>query len=117
MQHYGRGVRLNLPYRPLLEDGDGHWRLSRCLELPLTAPDCIQPLFAGQDAETLRSTIEAEGRVRARQRRTRTSRWCTPACSVPDDAARREAHLDVVVEQLRQGDTWLTSPQLLVEWW
>ena len=116
MQHYGRGVRLNLPYRPLLEDGDGHWRLSRCLELPLTAPDCIQPLFAGQDGATLRATIEEKAAF-VRGSGGLYVALVHAGVFGPDDAARREAHLDVVVEQLRQGDTWLTSPQLLVEWW
>jgi hypothetical protein len=35
----------------------------------------------------------------------------------PDDAARREAHLDFVAGQLRHPETWLTTPQRLVEWW
>jgi peptidoglycan/xylan/chitin deacetylase (PgdA/CDA1 family) len=116
IQHYGRGVRLNMPYRPLLEDGDGQWRFSRCLELPLTAPDCIQPLFAGQDAAQLRATIEEKAAF-IRGSGGLYVALVHAGVFGPDDAARREAHLDVVVEQLRHADTWLTNPQRLVDWW
>jgi peptidoglycan/xylan/chitin deacetylase (PgdA/CDA1 family) len=116
LAHYGRGVRLNLPYRPLIEDADGAWRASRCLELPLTAPDCIQPLFAGDDVAQLRATVAEKARF------VRASGGCYVALVHagvfgPDDAARREAHLDFVVAQLRHPETWLTNLAWLVEWW
>jgi len=116
LQHYGRGVRLNLPYRPLLEEDSGEWRRSRCLELPLTAPDCIQPLFAGDDVAALRQTV---GEKAAFVRASGGLYVALVHAGVfgPADAARRLAHLDFVGEQLRHPDVWLTSPERLVEWW
>jgi peptidoglycan/xylan/chitin deacetylase (PgdA/CDA1 family) len=116
LEHYGRGVRLNLPYRPLIEDADGGWRASRCLELPLTAPDCIQPLFAGDDVAQLRAAVAQKAAF------VRASGGCYVALVHAgvfgaDDAARREAHVDFVAAQLRHPGTWLTSPARLVEWW
>ena len=61
LAHFGAGVRLNLPYRPAVADKAGGIRPSRCLELPLTAPDCIQPLFAGESVETLTLSLEGDG--------------------------------------------------------
>ncbi|MDX2169652.1 MAG: polysaccharide deacetylase family protein, partial [Deltaproteobacteria bacterium] len=114
--HYGRGVRLCLPYRAPLDDGAGGWRPSRCLEVPLTAPDCIQPLFAGADAAALADT------VRQKAAWVRASGGCYVALVHagvfgPADAARREAHLQVVGDALAQADTWCTTLPALVEWW
>lgn len=115
VSHYGRGVRLNLPYRPLLQTSDG-WRPSRCLELPLTAPDCIQPLFAGADAAALAATVERKAAF------VRASGGLYVALVHAgvfgaDDAARREAHLDVVAAQLRHPGTWWAGIEEVVEWW
>ncbi len=113
--HYGRGVRLNLPYRPLLETANG-WRASRCLELPLTAPDCIQPLFAGATPSALAETVE---RKAAFVRASGGLYVALVHAGVfgPDDAARREAHLGVVTAQLRHPDTWWTGVGEVVDWW
>jgi hypothetical protein len=108
-------VRLNLPYRPLLRDGAA-WRTSRCLELPLTAPDCIQPLFAGQDGAALRAAVD---RKAAFVRASGGLYVALVHAGVfgPDDAARREAHLGFVAAQLTHRDTWFTGVAELVEWW
>jgi peptidoglycan/xylan/chitin deacetylase (PgdA/CDA1 family) len=115
LTHYGRGVRLNLPYRPLLETRGG-WRPSRCLELPLTAPDCIQPLFAGADASALAATVE---RKAAFVRASGGLHVALVHAGVfgAADAQRREAHLAVVTAQLRHPDTWWTDIEALVDWW
>ena len=115
LEHYGSGVRLNLPYRPLLEDA-GQWRLSRCLELPLTAPDCIQPLFSGDTVAQLRAAVEQKAAF------IRASGGLYVALVHagvfgPHDAAQREAHVDVVAGQLRHPQMWLTTPERVVEWW
>src|SRR5690606_21234297 len=57
LDHFGSGVRWNLPYRPLIADERAPLRRSRCLELPLTAPDCVQPLLAGESMSALQNSI------------------------------------------------------------
>lgn len=116
LAHYGRGVRLALPYRPLLEDAAGGWRTSRCLELPLTAPDCIQPLFAGADETALRAAVVAKAAW------VRVSGGCYVALVHPgvfgaDDAARRERHLAFVREALTHPDTWFAELGAVADWW
>jgi hypothetical protein len=113
--HYGRGVRLNLPYRPLIEMR-GRWRSSRCLELPLTAPDCIQPLFAGADAAELAATV-AQKAAFVRASGGLYVALVHPGVFGADDAARREAQLDVVAAQLRHPDTWWAGIEEVVDWW
>ena len=116
LRHYGGGVRLALPYRPLLEDAPGHFRRSRCLEVPLTAPDCIQPLLAGDSPQALRAAVaEKAAWVRA-------SGGCYVALVHTgvfgaDDAARRGAHLAFVRAQPAHPDTWFTDFDTLVDWW
>ncbi len=58
-------------------------RPSRCLELPLTAPDCIQPLFAGESRERCAQTGREQGRVPRAPPADCTSRSSTAASSVP----------------------------------
>ena len=113
--HYGRGVRLNLPYRPLIEMR-GRWRSSRCLELPLTAPDCIQPLFAGADAAALAATV-AQKAAFVRASGGLYVALVHAGVFGPDDAACREAHLDVVAAQLRHPATWWAGIEEVVDWW
>lgn len=115
LTHYGGGVRLNLPYRPLLEDG-ASWRASRCLELPLTAPDCIQPLFGGQDVAMLRAAV-AHKAAFVRASGGLYVALVHAGVFGPDDASRREAHLGFVAAQLTHRDTWFTGVDAVVEWW
>lgn len=116
LEHYGRGVRLNLPYRAPIPLADGRWRPSRCLELPLTAPDCIQPLFAGAAPEHLQRTVGEKAEF------VRASGGLYVALVHAGvfgdgDAARREAHLADVAAALRHPDTWMTTPERVVAWW
>jgi peptidoglycan/xylan/chitin deacetylase (PgdA/CDA1 family) len=116
MANFGRGVRLNVPYRPLLDDGDGRLRPSRCLELPLTAPDCIQPLFAGESHERLRQTIESKVAFVAA---TGGMYVALVHGGVFDerDADLRTAHLEFVYHQLRRTDVWLAGMEDIADWW
>lgn len=116
MANFGRGVRLNVPYRPLLDDGDGRLRPSRCLELPLTAPDCIQPLFAGESPERLRQTIESKSAFLAA---TGGLYVALVHGGVFDerDADLRTAHLEFVYHQLRRADVWLAGMEDIADWW
>ena len=114
--HFGGGVRVNVPYRPPLAAEDGGLRPSRCLELPLTAPDCIQPLLAGATVETLRADVASKAAfVRA-----------TGGLYVAlvhggvfdrDDEQRRTAHLEFVAGELRRPDMWLASADEIADWW
>ncbi len=116
LSHYGCGVRINLPYRPLIEESRGRWRTSTCMELPLTAPDCIQPLFQGSDTAALRAVVEQKA---AYIRATGGLHVALVHAGVfgPDDAARREAHLDFVYRQLNRPGTWFTGIEHVVDWW
>jgi peptidoglycan/xylan/chitin deacetylase (PgdA/CDA1 family) len=116
IEHFGAGVRLNLPYRPLIDDTANGVRPSRCLELPLTAPDCIQPLFAGDSVETLRAAVAAKA---AFVRRSGGLYVALVHAGVfgEDDAARREAHLEFVCSQLRHPEVWMASMAQIVDWW
>ncbi len=116
IEHFGAGVRLNVPYRPLVDGVSGVLRPSTCLELPLTAPDCVQPLFAGEDVATLRATVENKA---AFVRATGGLYVALVHAGVfgNRDAAVREAHLDFVCRQLRHADVWLTGIDAVAEWW
>ena len=115
VKHFGGGVRLNLPYRPLLIDG-GSARPSRCLELPLTAPDCIQPLLAGQEAAELRATVAEKARF---VRDTGGVYVALVHAGVFGwrDAQVREDHLRFVAQQLQHPDVWLAGIGDIAEWW
>jgi peptidoglycan/xylan/chitin deacetylase (PgdA/CDA1 family) len=113
---FGRGVRLNVPFRPPVDDGAGGLRPSRCLELPLTAPDCIQPLFAGESPERLRQTVESKAAFVAA---TGGLYVALVHGGVFDDrdADLRTAHLEFVYRQLRRSDVWLAGLEEIADWW
>jgi peptidoglycan/xylan/chitin deacetylase (PgdA/CDA1 family) len=115
LNHFGGGVRFNLPYRPLLEDPAG-LRPSRCLELPLTAPDCIQPLFAGGSEAELRDAVAVKT---AFLRRTGGLYCALVHAGVfgDRDAERRERQLEFLLGHMRHHDVWLASVSEIVEWW
>jgi hypothetical protein len=99
----------------LIEDVDG-LRPSRCLELPLAAPDCIQPLFAGHDDAALADAIARKAEF------VRSSGGCHIALVHagvfgPADAERRLEHLRDVRRHLRHPDVWLTSIDEIAAWW
>jgi hypothetical protein len=91
-------------------------RPSRCLELPVSAPDCIQPLFQGEGVQGLRHAVRAKidfvaatgglyvgivhGGVFGRR-----------------DAARRGEHLRFVASQLERPGLWRTTPSAIAAWW
>jgi peptidoglycan/xylan/chitin deacetylase (PgdA/CDA1 family) len=116
LDHFGGGVRLNLPYRPPVLADDGRLRPSRCLELPVSAPDCIQPLFQGDDIRQLRRAVRAKitfvhetgglyvGIVHGGVFGTR-------------DTSRRGAHLAFVRRQLDRPDVWLATAGDVARWW
>ncbi|MCC6766461.1 MAG: polysaccharide deacetylase family protein [Deltaproteobacteria bacterium] len=116
MANFGRGVRLNVPFRPVIDDGVGGPRPSRCLELPLTAPDCIQPLFAGESPERLRQTVETKAAFLAA---TGGLYVALVHGGVFDeaDADLRMEHLEFVYRQLRRADVWLAAMEDIADWW
>jgi hypothetical protein len=115
-EHFGAGVRVNVPYRPLIREASGALHPSRCLELPLTAPDCIQPLFAGASAVTLRTDVAAKA---AFVRETGGLYVALVHAGVFDDhdATVRLEHLAFVCQQLRRADTWLAGIGQIADWW
>ena len=116
LDHFGAGVRLNVPYRPPIAEDDGRLRASRCLELPVSAPDCIQPLFQGDDIRQLRRAVRAKiAFVRG-----------TGGLYVgivhggvfgERDSVRRGSHLSFVRQQLDAPDVWLANAADVARWW
>ena len=116
LDHFGGGVRVNVPFRPPVPAEDGGLRPSRCLELPVSAPDCIQPLFNGDDIRQLRRAVRAKiafvhdtgglyvGIVHGGVFGAR-------------DAARRGAHLSFVSRQLERPDVWVATTGDIARWW
>src|SRR5262249_13803091 len=96
--------------------GAGAVRRSRCLECPVSAPDCIQPLFQGNDIRQLRRAVRAKiaficetgglyvGIVHGGVFGER-------------DAVRRGSHLTFVRRQLDRPDVWLANAADVARWW
>ncbi|MBI3636558.1 MAG: hypothetical protein HY216_10185 [Candidatus Rokubacteria bacterium] len=82
----------------------------------MSAPDCIQPLFAGDDEGALRSAV---GRKIDFVRATAGLYTGIVHGGVfgPADADRRGAHLDFVRAALDHDDLWLTTPREVAGWW
>ena len=116
LSRFGGGVRLALPYRPPIADDAGRVRASRCLELPVCAPDCIQPLFAGDDVAGLRAAVQRKiDFVRAIG--GLYTGIVHGGVFGPADAVRRGEHLAFVRGALDQPDLWLTTGGAVAEWW
>lgn len=116
VERFGHGVRLCAPYRAPIEGMDGSVRASRCLELPVSAPDCIQPLFAGEDEASLAAAVRAKVEfIRA------TGGLYTGIVHAGvfgrRDSARRLAHLGLVRKIVEDGGLWCARPSEIVTWW
>jgi len=116
VRHFGGGVRLNVPYRPPVDGGASGLRPSRCLELPLTAPDCIQPLLAGQSEKVLRSTVEVKASF-VREVGGLYVALVHAGVFGDEDATVRSAHLRFMYQQFMHPDVWLAGIEQIVEWW
>ncbi len=114
--HFGGGVRVNVPYRPPIASDDGTLRQSRCLELPLTAPDCIQPLLGGASEAELRATVAAKA-AHLRAIGGLYVALVHGGVFGEDDRTRRAAHLAFVAGELRRPGVWLASAAEVAEWW
>jgi hypothetical protein len=116
MSHFGGGVRWNLPFRPPVCDGFD-LRESRCLEIPVSAPSCIEPLFAGAGVDCLRQAVTAKleflcetGGIFCGLSRSGSFGMA--------DAQRRSSHLQWMAGQIRQhGGFWLTTMDQAATWW
>jgi peptidoglycan/xylan/chitin deacetylase (PgdA/CDA1 family) len=116
LDHFGGGVRLNVPYRPPIRTEDGRLRASRCLELPVSAPDCIQPLFQGDDMRQLRRAVRAKIAF-VRDTEGLYVGITHGGVFGSRDAARRGAHLAFVRRQLERADVWLATAGDVARWW
>lgn len=120
LTHFGGGVRLNVPFRPPVNEEPQTLRASRCLEIPVSAPDCIQPLFFGGPRRVaLRSLATAVTDKIAFIDATEGLYVGIVHAGVfgRRDAARRGAHLGFVRRRLRYAGMWLTSTGAVAEWW
>ncbi|TFH20063.1 MAG: hypothetical protein E4H03_12840, partial [Myxococcales bacterium] len=116
VDRFGAGVRVNHPFRPPVAVGGGKPHPSRCLELPLTAPDCIQPLFMGESEQALRDTVSKKA---AYIRDTEGMYVALVHAGVfgDDDADVRMRHLSFVEEVLCDAGVWLADMDMLADWW
>ncbi|MBL8212119.1 MAG: hypothetical protein JNK87_15490 [Bryobacterales bacterium] len=114
--HFGAGVRWNLPFRPPVCDGFD-LRESRCLEIPVSAPSCIEPLFSGAGVDSLRQAVTAKldflcetGGIFCGLSRSGSFGMA--------DAQRRFSHLHWMAGQIRQHrGFWLTTMDQAATWW
>ncbi len=113
---FGTGVRLNLPYRPPIGESGGRVRASRCLELPVTAPDCIQPLFFGESVRALRDTVKRKADYICATQGMYVA-IVHGGVFGDEDALVRGEHLDFVVKTLSRAGMWLTSQDQIADWW
>ncbi|HVN87206.1 MAG TPA: hypothetical protein VMW17_20430 [Candidatus Binatia bacterium] len=114
--HFGGGVRLNLPFRPGVRDVSGVLRPSRCLELPLSAPDCIESLRTGSSVAELRALVESKAAY-VRQTGGLYVARVHGGVFGDRDATQREEHLGFVCRQLRQPGVWFDGMERIVDWW
>ncbi|HYD50880.1 MAG TPA: hypothetical protein VEB21_21165 [Terriglobales bacterium] len=113
---FGAGVRINVPYRPPIARANGEYRPSRCLELPLAAPDCIQPLFAGESIDQLKQAVIRKAEM-IRAGAGLQVALVHGGVFGDQDAALREQHRRFVAEQLSSSGTWRPRASELLDWW
>jgi peptidoglycan/xylan/chitin deacetylase (PgdA/CDA1 family) len=116
LDHFGGGVRINVPFRPPIVSEDGRLRPSRCLELPVSAPDCIQPLFQGDDIRQLRRAVRAKIAF-VRETGGLYVGIVHGGVFGDRDGSRRGAHLSFVSRQLASPDVWLATAGDVARWW
>ena len=116
LDHFGGGVRINMPFRPPIVSEDGRLRPSRCLELPVSAPDCIQPLFQGDDIRQLRRAVRAKIAF-VRDTGGLYVGIVHGGVFGARDSARRGAHLSFVARQLERPDVWIATAGDVARWW
>jgi hypothetical protein len=116
LDHFGGGVRINVPFRPPIVTQDGRLRPSRCLELPVSAPDCIQPLFQGDDIRQLRRAVRAKIAF-VRETGGLYVGIVHGGVFGDRDGSRRGAHLSFVSRQLSRPDVWLATAGDVAQWW
>ncbi|MBI3782395.1 MAG: polysaccharide deacetylase family protein [Deltaproteobacteria bacterium] len=116
VRHFGGGVRVNLPFRPPLYDHSSRPRPSRCLELPLTAPDCIQPLYGGASSAELELTVQTKAAF-VRESGGLYVALVHAGVFGDADAERRETHLRLVNDLLHHPDVWFADIGDIAAWW
>lgn len=114
--NYGGGVRWNLPFRPLLEGSDGHFLFSDCLELPVSAPNCIEPLLCGESTDALRQAIRDKIDFVAKNGLMYIG-VVRPGAFGDSDSDRCMDQLRFVVKELERKGAWLTTMDEIASWW
>jgi len=116
MARYGGGVRWNLPFRPPLAEAQGKFTLSQYVELPVSAPDCIQPLFGGESVEELRSAVKQKIDFIAQTGGLYVG-IVHAGVFGESDSARRLDHLRFVARELERPGFWVASMDEIASWW
>jgi hypothetical protein len=114
--HFGGGTRWNLPFRPPINDGYD-LRESRCLEIPVSAPSCVEPLFSGASVDELRQAVTAKLEFLCETGGIFNGLSRSGSFGLAD-SHRRHTHLRWMVSQVRQHKGfWLTSLDQAATWW
>lgn len=113
--HYGGGCSFNFPFHPLVPVGSG-WRALSLLEMPVTAPDCAMPVFAGASED------EAIALYARKLDWVEAIGGCYVAIFHPgvfddEDAQLRERLLTGFVRLLEGRPVWRCSLRDLEQWW
>jgi hypothetical protein len=82
----------------------------------VSAPDCIQPLFQGDDIRQLRRAVRAKIAF-VRDTEGLYVGIVHGGVFGARDTARRGAHLDFVRRQLERADVWLATAGDVARWW
>ena len=112
---YGGGVSINYPFYRLIKDA-GEYRKSNLLEVPVTSPDCIEPLMMGMGKDGMLDIykkkleyVEAiEGVYVSIVHAGNFGR---------EDSDVRMSLLRFLSEEVKKHKFWLTNLKSLRAWW
>ncbi len=112
--HFGGGVGTNYPYRPIIES-KGRLRFVSLFEYPVTAPDCIMPLFMGKTEEEMFATYRKK---LAYIKEVEGLYVSIIHAGVFDrkDIKTRLGLLDFLWESANREGFWIVSPEKLYSW-
>jgi hypothetical protein len=116
MARYGGGIRWNFPFRPPLAEDNGQFTLSQCLELPVSAPDCIQPLFGGESVDDLRTAVRQKIDFIEQTGALYTGIVHAGVFDQADSNCRLD-HLRFVTSELDRPGFWVASMDEIASWW
>ncbi len=111
---YGGGVGINYPFHPVIEDRGG-FRFSRIFEYPVTAPDCIMPLFMGKSREEMLEIYRKKLSYIKKIEGLYVSIVHAGVFGLKDMETRLDL-LDFLWQAANLQGFWIVSPEKLLRW-